>query len=215
MEKNLDESNFYKKVKNKCKDCLNKKFKCELCGKFFTKKWLTTHIEREHRNETNCSMLKKPKTDNVNTENNNRTLLLVGCSFSGKTYFMLKVLSRIPPEQNIYIVAKSSLEQNSNSKIKIKEISDQIKPLNEYENAVIVFADVLGSSNSKYTDKFFKIGRHTNLDIYYLSQSYFDLPKRTIRNISHKIFLFNQTLKDAEKIYRDVGAFDMSFDEFK
>ena len=35
--KNLDEINFYKKVKNKCKNCLNKKLECQLCGNFFTK----------------------------------------------------------------------------------------------------------------------------------------------------------------------------------
>ena len=35
--KNLDENRFYRKVKNRCKDCLNKKFKCELCEKSFTK----------------------------------------------------------------------------------------------------------------------------------------------------------------------------------
>ena len=119
-EKSLDESNFYKKVKNKCKDCLNKKSKSEICGKFFTKKWLTNHIERERQNESNSSVLKKPKTDIVMTEINNRTLL-VGCSFSGKTYLMLKILSRIPPEQNIYKITKSHPEQFSNSKIKIKK----------------------------------------------------------------------------------------------
>ena len=59
---------------------------------FFTKKWLTTHIEREHRNGSNSSVSEKPKTDNVYTDNNNRTLL-VGCSFSGKTYLILKNLS--------------------------------------------------------------------------------------------------------------------------
>ena len=47
--KNLDESNFYRKVKSICKECLIKKIKCQLCGKLFTKKWLTTHIEREHQ----------------------------------------------------------------------------------------------------------------------------------------------------------------------
>ena len=36
-EKNLDESNFYRKVKNRCKDCLNQKYECELCGVFFLK----------------------------------------------------------------------------------------------------------------------------------------------------------------------------------
>ena len=35
--KNLDESKFYEKVKNKCKGCSNKKLKGQVCGKFFTK----------------------------------------------------------------------------------------------------------------------------------------------------------------------------------
>ena len=81
--KSLDENRFYRKVKNRCQDCLNKKFKCEFCEKSFTKKWLKTHIEREHhQNESNSVMLEKPIIDNVG--NNNRTLL-VGISFSGKT----------------------------------------------------------------------------------------------------------------------------------
>ena len=206
--KNLDESKFYRKVKNRCKDCLNKKIKCDLCEKSFTKKWLKTHIEREHHhNESNSIVLEKPII------NNNRTLL-VGPSFSGKTYLMLKLFSRIS-DRNIYKITKSPPEQYTNSKIKIKEITDEIKPLNEYENGVIVFDDILGSSNSRFIDQFFITGRHNNLDIYYLSKSYFDLPKRTIRNNSNKIILFNQTLKDIEHIYRDVAGCDMNYDEFK
>ena len=38
--KNLDESSFYKKVKKECQDCLNKKVKCQVCGKFSRKKCL-------------------------------------------------------------------------------------------------------------------------------------------------------------------------------
>ena len=209
----LDVNNFYTKVKNRCKDCLNKKFKCEFCEKSFTKKWMKTHIEREHnhQNETKSNLIKKPLVDNDN--NNNRTLL-VGPSFSGKTYLMLKILSRIP-NRDIYIITKSPPEQYSNSRIKIKEISDEIRPLNEYENGIIVFDDILGSSNSGFIDQFFIRGRHKNLDIYYLSQSYFDLPKGTIRNNSNRIILFNQTLKDIEHIYRDVAGYDMNYDEFK
>ena len=100
---------------------------------------------------------------------------------------MLKLLSRIP-NRDFYIITKSPPEQYSNSKIKIKEISDEIKSLNEYENGVIVFDDVLGSSNSRFIDQFFIRGRHNNLDIYYLSQSCFDLPNRTIKNIRKKLF---------------------------
>ena len=105
---------------------------------------------------------------------------------------MLKILTRIPNRDN-YIITKSAPEQYSKSKIEIEEISDEIKPLSEYENAIIVFDDNLGSSNSRLVDQYFIRGRHHDLDIYYLSQSYFDLPKTTIRNNSNKIFLFNRT----------------------
>ena len=112
---------------------------------------------------------------------------------------MLEILSRLP-DRDIYIITKSPPEQYSNSKIKIKEISDEIKPLNEYENCVIVFDDILGSTKSNYINQYLIRGRHSHLDIYCLSQSYFDLPKRTIRNKSNKIILFNETLRDIENI---------------
>ena len=101
---------------------------------------------------------------------------------------------------------------NLNSKL---EIGDEIKPLSEFENATVVFDDILGSSNSRYVDQFFFRGRHNDLDIYYFSQSYFDLRKKTIRNKSNKIILFNQTLKDVEQIDRDVAGYDMCYDEFE
>ena len=101
---------------------------------------------------------------------------MVGPSFSGKTYLTVKNLSR-KPNRDTYIITKSPPEQYSNSKIKNKEISDEIKPLSEDEIGIIVFDDILGSSNSKPLDQFFISGRHSDLDIYYLSQSYFDLPK--------------------------------------
>ena len=74
---------------------------------------------------------------------------MVGPSFSGKTYLMLKILPRIPPGLDIYIFTKSPSEQYSNSKIKVTEIGEEIQPLNEYENAIIVFGEFLGSSKSK------------------------------------------------------------------
>ena len=181
---------------------------------FFTKKWLTTQIEREHNhNESNSNVSAKTNIDNVNTNKNIRTLL-VGPSFSGKTYLMLQILSSIS-DRDIYIITKSPSEQYSSSKIKVKAINDEIKPVNENENCVIVFDDILGSTNSNYIDQYFIRGRHNRLDIYCLSQSYFDLPKRSIRNSSNKIILFDQTLKDIENINRDIAGNDMSYDEFK
>ena len=164
------------------------------------------------QNETTISH-QQPKIENGNNNNNNRTLL-DGLSFSGKTYLMLKTFSR-RKNRDIYIITKSPPEQYTNSKIKNKEKCDEIKPLNEYENGIIVFDDILGSSNSRYIDQFFIRGRHNTLDIHFLSQSYFNLPERTIRNNSNKFILFNHTLKDFEHIYRNVAGYDMNYDEFK
>ena len=116
--KKLDENRLYRKVKNRCKICLNKKFKCDFCGKFFTKKWLKTHIEREHHeNENNSNVIKKTIIDSAN--NNYRTLLF-GVSFSGKTYLMLKILSRIL-KRDIYIITKSPQNSMPIPKSKLKK----------------------------------------------------------------------------------------------
>ena len=64
-------------------------------------------------------------------------------------------------------------------------------------------------------DQFFIRGCYNKLDIYYLSQSYFDLRKITIRNNNNENFLFIQTLEDIGNKYRDVGGYDMSYDEYK
>ena len=127
---------------------------------------------------------------------------------------MLKILSRIQ-NRDIYIITKSPPELPSNSNIKTKEISDESEPLSEYENAIIVFDDILGSSKNRHLDQLFIRGRHNDLDLYYLSQSCFDLTKRTKRNNSKKIILFNQTLKDIEHIYRVVADYELSYDELK
>ena len=69
---------------------------------------------------------------------------MVGASFSGKTYLMLKFLSQIP-DRDIYIITKSPPEHYTSSKVKIKEKNDEIKPLNKNEYGIMVFDDVLGS----------------------------------------------------------------------
>ena len=186
----LDKNN-YKKDRTVCKECYNKKRR----KNNLVENKITTSLQQ-------------PKLENYN-----RTLL-VGPTFSGKTYLMLKFLSRIA-DRDIYIITKSPPEQYTNFKIKIKEISDEIKPLKRRRKWYKRFDEVLSSSKSRFIDQFSIRGRHINLDIYYLSQSCFDLPKRTIRNNSNKMILFNQTLKDIEHIYRDVAGYDMNYDEFK
>ena len=74
---------------------------------------------------------------------------------------------------------------------------------------------MLGSKNSSQIDGFFTRGRHEDLDVYYISQSNFALPRQSIRNNSDRLILFKQTLRDVQSMYYDIGAYDMKYDEFK
>ena len=62
---------------------------------------------------------------------------------------------------------------------------------------------------------FFTRGSHEDLDVNYISQSYFALPRQSIRNNSDRLILFKQTLRDVQSMYYDIGANDMNYDEFK
>ena len=74
---------------------------------------------------------------------------------------------------------------------------------------------MLGANNSSQMDEFFNSGRHDGLVVYYISQSFFGLPRHSIRNNSDRLILSKRTLGDAQIMYQEIGAFDMIYDEFK
>ena len=69
-----------------------------------------------------------------------------------------------------------------------------------------MFDYMLGARNSSHMDEFFTRGRHENLDVYYISQSYFALPRQSSRNNSDRLLLSKQTLRDVESMYEDIGV---------
>ena len=73
---------------------------------------------------------------------------------------------------------------------------------------------MLGARHNSQKDEFFTRGRHEKLD-YYISQSYFGLPRQSIRNNRDRLILFKQTLRDVESIFKDIGGYDMRYDEFE
>ena len=155
----------------------------------------------------------QPKIDkNINNNAStfeNRANVIIGPRNVGKTYYMLKVLEKIGNKRPIYIITRSP-NQYPNHKT-----SNEIKPINKYKGSVVIFDDMLGAKNSSQIDEFFTRGRHEDLDVYYITQSYFGLPRQSIRNNSDRLILFKQTLRDVQSMYHDIGAFDMIYDEFK
>ena len=195
---NLDENN-YPKHRTICKKCHN-----------------------ENRRKNNINTITKngiditpqqPKIDKISINNvskfENRANVIIGPRNVGKTYYMLKVLEKIGNKRPIHIITRSP-NQYPNYKT-----STEIKPVNKYKGSVVIFDDMLGAKNSSLIDDFFTRGRHEDLDVYYISQSYFALPRQSIRNNSDRLILFKQTLRDVQSMYYDIGAYDMNYDEFK
>ena len=157
--------------------------------------------------KTNNNKKKREVVDYVNI-NNNRTLI-IGFSICGKTYLMSLILFR--KQEPIFIITKS-LNQYPNIKA---QTSVEIQPLNEYENSFVVFDDMLLSKQESKIDLLFTRGRHNNNDIYYISQNYFDLPKKTIRNNSNINILFKQTLRDIILLIHNITGLDRNLEEWK
>ena len=182
---------------------------CKICYNIKRKKYNNKEKKRKYDNSVN-------KIDNVNNTNNdivskfeNHRHVIIGPSNVGKTFYMLKVLEKIGNKRPIHIITRSS-NQYPNYKT-----STDIKPINKYKGSVVIFDDMLGAKNSSQIDEFFTRGRHEDLDVYYISQSYFALPRQSIRNNSDILILFKQTLRDVQSMYYDIGAYDMRYNEFK
>ena len=182
--------NNYKKDRTVCKTCYNK---------------------NKRKNKINTSY-QQPNIENVNKDVStceNHRYVIIGPSNVDKTYYMLKVLEKIGNQRPIHIITRSP---NQYPKYKT---SNEIKPINIHKGSVVLFDDMLGAKNSSQIDEFFTRGRHEDLDVYYISQSYFALPRQSIRNNSDRLILFKQTFRDDQSMYYDIGAYDMNYDEFK
>ena len=196
--------NNYKKDRTVCKTCYNK-----------NKRKNNNIILTPNDLNTTSNKLDK-NIENVNNNNNdivssyeNRANVIIGPRNVGKTYYMLKMLGKIGSKRPIHIITRSP-NQYPNYKT-----NNEIKPINKYKGSVVIFDDMLWAKNSSQIDEFFTRGRHEDLDVYYISQSYFALPRQSIRNNSDRLILFKQTLRDVQSMYYDIGAYDMNYDEFK
>ena len=188
----MTDINNYKKDRTVCKTCYNK------------------------NKRKNNNIISTTNIDDVNNNNNdivstyeNHANVVIGPQNVGKTFYMPKVLEKIGNQRPINIITRSP-HQYPNYKT-----STESKPINKYKGSVVVFDDMLGAKNNPQIDEFFTRGRHEDLDVYYISQSYYAVPRQSFRNNSDRLILFKQTLRDVQSMYYDIGAYDMNYDEFK
>ena len=79
---------------------------------------------------------------------------------------------------------------------------------------LLVLDDVMLGPQNK-VEAYFTRGRHNNVDVIYITQSYFRLPRQTIRENANMFILFNQDRKNLTHIFNDHCAGDgISFSSF-
>ena len=185
--------NNYKKDGTVCKSCYNINKRKNNNNTPTLNKINTSYQQPNIENVNNKKKLKinnnKHNNPNLSTYENCANVVFAPRNVV-KTYYMLKVLEKISNQRPINIINRSP-NQNPNYKT-----NTEIKPINKYKGSVVIFDDMLGAKNSSQIDEFFTRGRHEDLDVYYISQSCFALPRQSVRNNSDRLILFKQTLRD-------------------
>jgi len=86
--------------------------------------------------------------------------------------------------------------------------------LQDNKKYIVIFDDCITVKNQDIMKSYFTRGRHKNVIVFYLSQSYFSLDRRSIRMNSNVLILFKLSNLDLQNLHRDRIQIDMPLKEF-
>ena len=136
-------------------------------------------------------------------------------------YIPIHIIPNILNEEDIDVVNDEIVNnkdfEKSNTEIETYESIEQLKFPQEYDEGIIILADL----NEKEVNKprvqatFIRSG-HNTLSIFINSQDYYELPKKTIRSNGNIYYIFKpNNFRDVIKLYQDKIFMDMTLNEFK
>lgn len=151
-----------------------------------------------------------------------------GPSNCGKTNSLLALITH--PNglrfENVYVYSKS-LNQAKYKFLKeilepldgiqyfaFSEHDEVVSPDNALPNSIMIFDDVACEKQNNMR-AFFCMGRHKNVDCFYLCQSYAQVPKHLVRDNVNLLVIFRQDDANLRHIYEDHINSDMSFSQLK
>lgn len=154
--------------------------------------------------------------------------LIVGPSSCGKTNLVFTLLTHENgiKFENVYVYSKT-LDQPKY--VMLEEILSEIREVNLFKfhdnetviapekalsNSVFIFDDII-MENQNIVRAYFSRGRHNQIDVCYLAQSYSRVPKQLIRDNANFIILFKQDEMNLKHVYDEHCSGDIKYSEFK
>lgn len=151
-----------------------------------------------------------------------------GPSNCGKTNTLLTLLTH--PNglrfDNVYVYSKSLNQPKYKFLKQVIDSLDDIQyfPFSEHDevvstdnvlpDSIMIFDDVACEKQNNIR-AFFCMGRHKDVDCFYLCQSYTRIPKHLVRDNVNMLVLFRQDDTNLKHVYDDHVNSDMPFTQFK
>jgi len=157
----------------------------------------------------------------------NIRVIICGPSNCGKTNALMNLLYNENglAFQNLYLYSKSRYQPKYQELEQVLKLVPEIGyfPFDDNEtvippeeaapNSIFIFDDVACESQ-QHIRSYFCMGRHKNIDSFYLNQTYTRIPKHLIRDNANFIVLFKQDYTNLRHIYNDHVNTDMGFNKF-
>lgn len=154
--------------------------------------------------------------------------IVVGPSNSGKTNAVFNMLFH--PNglkfSNIYVFSKSLYQPKYKfledvvsgvegvGYFSFTENETVIKPEETLHDSIMIFDDVICEKQNNIT-RYFTMGRHNDIDVLYLCQTYSRIPKQLVRDNANFLMVFRQDERNLKHIFHDHVTPDMSYERFK
>lgn len=154
--------------------------------------------------------------------------IMCGPSNCGKTNVMLNLLLHKNglKFKNIYLYSKTTYQPKycflrrvitlvPGAKLFVYSDNKNVISPSEAEKSSIMIFDDVACENQKNMRDYFAMGRHRQIDCFYLSQTYSKIPKQLIRDNVNLLVIFKQDDTNLKHIYNEHVNTDIIWLEFK
>lgn len=185
------------------------------------------------KQSSKIDIIKLPEIDTSGRKHSNLLpsnirAVVIGFSNTGKTNAVISLLTSPNGVKfaALYVYSKSLNQSKYNflqkvfsglKKIKYYTFSNNeqvILPEEADQHSVMIFDDI-SLQSQKIVKEYFSAARHNHIDVFYISQSYAQIPKHLIRDNCNFLIIFPQDMQNLRHIWENHVNTDIPFNNFQ